>query len=168
MTRYVRFLYNHEITGNQYLNEQARKAQRCDRNLQSETMNDWLTDPLTDRGRCWIPGRKSYRILEIKSLWKNLAPPPPPRPLFKIGESAVDRLPTTGVLLVRGLHPPHPTYRGAILPQILGFWHPSLNMDFGEAPFGNKAHPSYVVPRSSSKGHIQWCGKVEYPKKSAQ
>ena len=37
MTRYVRFLYNHEITGNQYLNEQA---QRCDSNLQSETMND--------------------------------------------------------------------------------------------------------------------------------
>ena len=131
----------------------------------------WMTDSLTH----WltgvgarIPGRKSYRILEIKFLWKNLAPPPPPRPLFKIGESAVDRLPTTGVLLVRGLHPPHPTYRGAILPQILGFWHPSLNMDFGEAPFGNKAHPSYVVPRSSSKGHIQWCGKVEYPKKSAQ
>ena len=38
------------------LNQQARKARRCNSNLQSETMNHslthWPTYPLTDRGRC--------------------------------------------------------------------------------------------------------------------
>ena len=36
-------------------NEQARKAWRCDSYLQSETINDWPTDPLTGVGtrRCY-------------------------------------------------------------------------------------------------------------------
>ena len=32
--------------------KQAHKARRCDSNLQSETINHWPTDWLTDRGRC--------------------------------------------------------------------------------------------------------------------
>ena len=42
----------HISNDNAHYLQQARKARRRDSYLQSETINDWLTDSLTDRGRC--------------------------------------------------------------------------------------------------------------------
>ena len=67
----------------------------------------------------------------------------PPRLLVKISRSGVDRPHHRGLVSVGTVTPTPSHLLSTILTQILGFWHPSY-LDFGEAFFGNKAHPSYA------------------------